>query len=106
MRYSADDHRRYDFREWLRSEMRSLGFYSATTQHYLVSEFVRQARSLGAELTPASMDRYLRDEQPELPTPATCRELAIALGCHPVEALLAAGYSELGDFLEVREADE
>lgn len=101
MRYTSDDHRRYAFRDWLRKELRDLEFYQRRGDRYLVSEFARYADQLGARVEEVSLGRYLRDENPVLPTPESCRELARALGRHPAEVLLEAGYLTPEDFLFV-----
>lgn len=98
MRYTSDDHRRYAFRDWLREELRRLDFYQRRGDRYLVSEFARYADHLGARVEEVSLGRYLRDENPVLPTPESCRELARALGRHPAEVLLEAGYLMPEDF--------
>jgi hypothetical protein len=98
MRYTSDDHRRYAFRDWLREQLAALDFYQRRGERYLVSEFARYAASLGARVEEVSLGRYLRNENPVLPTPESCRELARALGKHPTEVLLEAGYLSPEDF--------
>jgi hypothetical protein len=98
MRYTSDDHRRYAFRDWLRQQLADLEFYQRRGDRYLVSEFARYAASLDARVEEVSLGRYLRDENPVLPTPESCRELAKALGKHPAEVLLEAGYLSPEDF--------
>ena len=98
MRYTIDEQRRHAFRDWLRAELRRLDFYQRRGDRYLVSEFARYAESLGAHVEEVSLGRYLRDENPVLPTPESCRELARALGRHPTEVLLEAGYLTPEDF--------
>ena len=98
MRYTSDDHRRYAFRDWLRAELARQDFYQRRGDRYLVSEFARYADQLGARVEEVSLGRYLRAENPVLPTPESCRELARALGRHPVEVLLEAGYLTPEDF--------
>ncbi len=98
MRYTSDDHRRYAFRDWLRGELARLDFYQRRGNRYLVSEFARYADQMGARVEEVSLGRYLRDENPVLPTPESCRELARALGRHPAEVLLEAGYLMPDDF--------
>ena len=63
-----------------------------------MSEFARYASSLGARVEEVSLGRYLRNENPVLPTPESCRELAKALDRHPTEVLLEAGYLSPEDF--------
>lgn len=98
MRYTSDDHRRYAFRDWLRAELEKLDFYQRRGDRYLVSEFARYADQLGARVEEVSLGRYLREENPVLPTPESCRELAKALGRHPTEVLMEAGYLTPEDF--------
>jgi hypothetical protein len=98
MRYTSDDHRRYAFRDWLRQQLADLDFYQRRGDRYLVSEFARYAASLGARVEEVSLGRYLRNENPVLPTPESCRELAKALGKHSTEVLLEAGYLSPEDF--------
>ena len=99
MRYTSDDRRRYAFRDWLRAALRDRDFYQKRGDRYLVSEFARYADQLGARVEEVSLGRYLRDENPVLPTPESCRELARALDQHAVEVLLEAGYLIPEDFL-------
>ncbi|PWT77898.1 MAG: hypothetical protein C5B60_02000 [Chloroflexi bacterium] len=98
MRYTSDERRRYAFRDWLRQQLLELDFYQRRGDRYLVSEFARYASSLGARVEEVSLGRYLRNENPVLPTPESCRELAKALGRHPTEVLLEAGYLSPEDF--------
>jgi hypothetical protein len=98
MRYTSDEQRRYAFRDWLRQQLVELDFYQRRGDRYLVSEFARYAASLGARVEEVSLGRYLRNENPVLPTPESCRELAKALGRHPTEVLLEAGYLSPEDF--------
>ena len=98
MKYTSDDQRRFAFRTWLRQQLVDLEFYQRRGNRYLVSEFARYASSLGARVEEVSLGRYLRNENPVLPTPESCRELARALGRHPTEVLLEAGYLSPEDF--------
>jgi hypothetical protein len=52
-----------------------------------------------ADVEEVSLGRYLRESNPVLPTPESCRELARALGRHSVEVLTEAGYLTPEDFL-------
>lgn len=105
MRYTIDEQRRYAFRDWLREELRRLDFYQRRGDRYLVSEFARYADGLGAHVEEVSLGRYLRDENPVLPTPESCRELARALGRHSTEVLLEAGYLTPDDFFYAPSSD-
>lgn len=98
MRYTSDEQRRNAFRDWLREELKRLDFYQRRGEKYLVSEFARYATNQGARVEEVSLGRYLRDENPVLPTPESCRELARALDRHPAEVLLEAGYLQPEDF--------
>ncbi len=98
MRYTSDEQRRYAFRDWLQEALRKLDFYQRRGDRYLVSEFARYAKQQGARVEEVSLGRYLRDKDPVLPTPESCRELALALGLHPAEVLLEAGYLTPEDF--------
>ena len=98
MRYTIDEQRRDAFRDWLRAELRRLEFYQRRGDRYLVSEFARYSETQGAKVEEVSLGRYLRDDNPVLPTPESCRELARALGRHSTEVLLEAGYLTPEDF--------
>lgn len=98
MRYTSDEQRRYAFRDWLRAELARLDFYQRRGDRYLVSEFARYATQRGARVEEVSLGRYLRDDNPVLPTPESCRELARALERHPAEVLMQAGYLTPEDF--------
>lgn len=98
MRYTIDEQRRDAFRDWLRAELRRLDFYQRRGDRYLVSEFARYSDQQGAKVEEVSLGRYLREENPVLPTPESCRELARALGRHSTEVLLEAGYLTPEDF--------
>ncbi|MBF6590866.1 MAG: hypothetical protein IVW57_10105 [Ktedonobacterales bacterium] len=98
MRYTSDEQRRDAFRGWLQAELRRLDFYQRRGSRYLVSEFARYAKQLDARVEEVSLGRYLREKDPVLPTPESCRELARALGRHSVEVLMRAGYLTPEDF--------
>lgn len=98
MRYTSDEQRRATFRDWLRAELRRLDYYQRRGDRYLMSEFARDAEKVGAHVEEVSLGRYLRGENPVLPTPESCRALAQALGRHPVEVLVMAGYLTSDDF--------
>jgi hypothetical protein len=100
MRYTSDEQRRYAFRGWLQAELRRLDFYQRRGDRYLVSEFARYAKQLGARVEEVSLGRYLREKDPVLPTPESCRELARALELHPAEVLIKAGYLVPEDFYD------
>src|SRR5579885_1902132 len=98
MRYAISETTRDNFRAWLQGELQRLDFYRPRTGRYEVAAFWRYAEALGAHLEEVSLGRYLRAANPVLPTPDTCRALAKALGRHPLEVLLEAGYVQPSDF--------
>lgn len=98
MRYTSDEQRRATFRDWLRAELRRLDYYQRRGDRYLISEFSRDAEKAGAHVEEVSLGRYLRDENPVLPTPENCRELARGLQRHPADVLIMAGYLIPDDF--------
>lgn len=107
MRYTSDEQRREHFRNWLRQQLAEQDFYQRRGDRYLVSEFVRYAGERGARLEEVSLGRYLRDSNPVLPTPESCRELAKALDLHPARVLVEAGYLTPADFVNLPDgADE
>jgi hypothetical protein len=105
MRYTSDEQRRNAFRDWLQAELRREEFYQRRGERYLVSEFARFAKEHGARVEEVSLGRYLRDKNPVLPTPESCREIARALGKAPAEALIEAGYLTPEDLLSPSTGD-
>jgi hypothetical protein len=98
MRYASDEQRRTFFRDWLRAELQRLDYYQRRGDRYLLSAFARDAEKAGAHVEEVSLGRYLRSENPVLPTPENCRELARALQRHPADVLITAGYLIADDF--------
>lgn len=88
---------RLQFRDWLRQELRKLDFYQRRGDHYLIREFAKYCAEHGSPIDEASLGRYLRDEEPVLPTPERCRALARVLEYAPVHVLIQAGYLEGDD---------
>jgi hypothetical protein len=97
MNNKVDLETRLRFRDWLRSELRELDFYQRRGDHYLIREFAKYCVEHFAPIDEASLGRYLRDEDPVLPTPERCRALARVFGYAPVKVLVQAGYLEGSD---------
>ncbi len=79
------------FRDWLRGELRRLEFYNRRGDHYLIREFRKYCVEQGQEIDEASLGRYLRDENPVIPTPERCRNLAAVFKMPPIEVMKRAG---------------
>lgn len=90
---------RLAFRDWLRSELRRLEFYTRRGDHYLIREFAKYCMEMNAPIDEASLGRYVRDEDPVLPTSERCRALAQVLGRQPLDVLVEAGYLQATDFV-------
>jgi hypothetical protein len=97
MNNKVDLETRLRFRDWLRSELRELDFYQRRGDHYLIREFAKYCVEHAAPIDEASLGRYLRDEDPVLPTPERCRALARVFDYAPVKVLVQAGYLEGDD---------
>ncbi|HEU5347901.1 MAG TPA: hypothetical protein VFU63_04750 [Ktedonobacterales bacterium] len=97
MNNKVDTETRLRFRDWLREELRELDFYQRRGDHYLIREFAKYCTQQGAPIDEASLGRYLRDDDPVLPTPERCRALARVFGYAPVKVLIEAGYLEGDD---------
>ncbi|HEX6540513.1 MAG TPA: hypothetical protein VF040_02060 [Ktedonobacterales bacterium] len=97
MNNKVDLETRLHFRDWLRQELRQLDFYQRRGDHYLIREFAKYCVEHGSPIDEASLGRYLRDEEPVLPTPERCRALARVFGYAPVNVLIHAGYLEGDD---------
>jgi hypothetical protein len=93
----VDVQTRLHFRNWLRNELRDLDFYQRRGDHYLIREFAKYCVEKGAPIDEASLGRYLRDDDPVLPTPERCRSLARVFGYEPIWVLIQAGYLEGND---------
>ena len=79
------------FRDWLREQLRRLEFYNRRGDHYLIREFHRYCAEHGQDIDEASLGRYLRDENPVIPTPERCRALGTVLKMPAIEVMKAAG---------------
>lgn len=97
MNNKVDPETRLHFRDWLRDQLRELDFYQRRGDHYLIREFAKYCTQQEAPIDEASLGRYLRDDDPVLPTPERCRALARVFGYAPVKVLIEAGYLEGDD---------
>lgn len=97
MNNKVDVQTRLHFRDWLRNELRRLDFYQRRGDHYLIREFAKYCVEQGAPIDEASLGRYLRDDDPVLPTPERCRSLARVFEYEPIRVLIQAGYLEGDD---------
>lgn len=79
------------FRDWLRGELRRLEFYNRRGDHYLIREFHKYCAEQGQAIDEASLGRYLRDENPVIPTPDRCRTLAAVFKMPAIEVMKQAG---------------
>jgi hypothetical protein len=100
MNNKVDLKTRLRFRDWLRNELRDLDFYQRRGDHYLIREFAKFCVEHHAPIDEASLGRYLRDDEPVLPTPERCRALARVFEYAPVRVLIEAGYLEGHDLFE------
>lgn len=97
MNNKVDAKTRTHFRDWLRLELKRLDFYQRRGDHYLIREFAKYCVDQGAPIDEASLGRYLRDDDPVLPTPERCRSLARVFEYEPISVLIQAGYLEGND---------
>jgi hypothetical protein len=79
------------FRDWLRAKLRDLEFYNRRGDHYLICEFRKYCLEKGQDIDEASLGRYLRDENPVIPTPERCRMLAAVFNIPAIEVMKQAG---------------
>lgn len=81
------------FRDWFRAQLRAFDppFYQTRGDHYLIREFHKYTVEQGHPIDEPSLGRYLRDEEPVIPTTVTCREIAAVLKIPAVEVMKAAG---------------
>lgn len=82
---------RIAFRDWLREKLRSMDFYNVRGDHYLIREFHKYAAEHGQDIDEASLGRYLREENPVIPTPDRCRALAAVFEIRALDVMIAAG---------------
>lgn len=87
------------FRDWLRSELRRLESYNRRGDHYLIREFHKYCAEQGQEIDEASLGRYLRDENPVIPTPDRCRALVAVFRLPAIEVMKQAGLVVDSDML-------
>lgn len=100
MNNKVDPAKRTHFRDWLRTRLRELDFYQRRGDHYLIREFAKYCIEQRAPIDEASLGRYLRDDDPVLPTPERCRVLARVFGVPPLQILIEAGYFEGDDLFQ------
>jgi len=105
MNNKVDLQTRLRFRDWLRGRLFDLDFYQRRGDHYLIREFAKYCVEHGAPIDEASLGRYLRDDEPVLPTPERCRALARVLELAPVAVLIEAGYLEGDDLFPLMAKD-
>ena len=79
------------FRDWLREQLRRLECYNRRGDHYLIREFHRYCAERGQDIDEASLGRYLREDNPVIPTPERCRALGAVLKIPAIEVMKAAG---------------
>lgn len=100
MNNKVDPAKRTHFRDRLRTRLLELDFYQRRGDHYLIREFAKYCIEQGAPIDEASLGRYLRDDDPVLPTPERCRLLARVFGVPPLQILIEAGYFEGDDLFQ------
>lgn len=105
MNNKVDAKTRTHFRDWLRLELKRLDFYQRRGDHYLIREFAKYCVDQGAPIDEASLGRYLRDDDPVLPTPERCRSLARVLELSPVQVFVEAGYFVGNDMFQALTGD-
>ena len=91
MNINISQETRAAFRDWLREQLRRLEFYNRRGDHYLIREFHRYCAERGQDIDEASLGRYLRDDNPVIPTPERCRVLGAVLKIPAIEVMKAAG---------------
>lgn len=91
MNINIPEETRIAFRDWLREQLRNRDFYNRRGDHYLVREFHKYAAEMGQDIDEASLGRYLRDENPVIPTPERCRALAAVFKMPAIDVMIAAG---------------
>ncbi len=91
MNIEISKEQREAFRDWLRKQLRDLDFYIRRTDWYLIREFHKYTIEKGHPIDEASLGRYLRIDNPVVPTTVTCRDLAAILGIPAIDVMKAAG---------------
>jgi hypothetical protein len=94
---NIEEETRIAFRDWLRDKLKKLEFYNRRGDHYLIREFHKYCEQAGHPVDEASLGRYLRDENPVIPTPDRCRALAAVLKIPAIDVMIAAGLVKQGD---------
>lgn len=94
---SVEEETRIAFRDWLRGKLKGLEFYNRRGDHYLIREFHKYCEEAGYPIDEASLGRYLRDENPVIPTPDRCRALAGVFKMPAIDVMIAAGLVKPGD---------
>lgn len=79
------------FRDWMKAQLRAQEFYNRRGDHYLIREFAKYCAESGHPIDEASLGRYIRDENPVIPTPARCRDLAAVFQVRPFDVMKIAG---------------
>jgi hypothetical protein len=90
---------RIAFRDWLRSQLKTLEFYNRRGDHYLIREFHKYCAEHGQDIDEASLGRYLRDDNPVIPTPDRCRALGSVLKIPAIDVMMAAGLVNKSDMM-------
>lgn len=91
MNISVAQETRIAFRDWLRNQLKQLEFYNRRGDHYLIREFHKWCAEHGQDIDEASLGRYLRDDNPVIPTPDRCRALAAVFAIPAIDVMKAAG---------------
>ena len=97
MNVDIEEEQRIAFRDWLRGKLKELEFYNRRGDHYLIREFHKYCQEHHQEIDEASLGRYLRDENPVIPTPERCRALAAVFKIPAIDVMIAAGLVKQGD---------
>lgn len=94
---TVEEETRIAFRDWLRGKLKELEFYNRRGDHYLIREFHKYCEQAGYPIDEASLGRYLRDENPVIPTPERCRSLAGVFKMRAIDVMIAAGLVKQDD---------
>lgn len=93
----TDTGARTRFRDWLREQLQTRGFYTPSSGKYALTDFSRWLAEQGETVTTFTLSRWLQDDN-ILPSADNCRSLARAFGIKPAVVLELAGYIREGDF--------
>lgn len=99
MNINIAEETRIAFRDWLRSQLKTLEFYNRRGDHYLIREFHKYCAEHGQDIDEASLGRYLRDDNPVIPTPDRCRALGSVLKIPAIDVMMAAGLVNKSDMM-------